>query len=95
MKPIQPLKDAQDCIQAAADLSWLDEDLLDLRTVVHEYFDLTTEFDISLHLDVLADEATKGHPHNNQQGYQIVHHRTQQSDESGCLDYGSPGLCMG
>jgi len=60
MKPIQPLKDAQDCIQAAADLSWLDEDLLDLRTVVHEYFDLTTEFDISRYLDVLADEATKG-----------------------------------
>ena len=54
------VEDAQDCIQAAADLSWLDEDLLDLRTVVHEYFDLTTEFDISLYLDVLADEATKG-----------------------------------
>jgi len=50
----------QDCIQAAADLSWLDEDLPDLRTVAHEYFDLATEFDISLYLDILADEATKG-----------------------------------
>jgi len=54
------VEDAQDCIQAAADLSWLDEDLPDLRTVAHEYFDLATEFDISLYLDVLADEATKG-----------------------------------